>query len=129
MRNTSEKTAMRNPNFLLIVILLASVWTAVGQTTAALRILSPKNGDKIDTDMVTVRYVLAAEVSAEETPTFNVLVDDQDPVQTSDSQYTVELAPGEHTVIVQVVDANGTPIGGAQDQVHFTVLPPPQNEP
>jgi len=86
--------------------------------------VSPKNGDKINSDRVTIRYVLAREVSVEEIPIFNLLLDDEDPVQTNDSEYTFGVMPGGHTVIVQVVDANGTPIMGAQDQVQFTVSPP-----
>jgi hypothetical protein len=115
---------MRHPKFLFFTILAALVCAAAGQTTAALRIVSPRSGDQIDTDTVTIRYVLAPEVSANEVPAFNLLLDDGDPVQTNDSEYTFGVMPGEHTVIVQVVDANGTPIVGAQDRVQFTVLPP-----
>ena len=116
---------MRNITCVLLSIVIPTlVCVAVGQTTGALHIVSPKNGDKVNSDRVTIRYVLAREVSAEEIPTFNLLLDDEDPVQTNDSEYTFGVMPGEHTVIVQVVDANGTPIMGAQDQVQFTVSPP-----
>ena len=34
------------------------------------------------------------------------------------------LTPGAHTVTVQLVDANGTPIAGARSEVQFVVLQP-----
>ena len=115
---------MRAVRLFFFVIFAGVVCAAAGQTTAGLHILYPANGDQIDNEYVTVRYELAPEVSAAEPPNFRLLLDDEDPVDTDDSEYTFGLAPGVHTVVVLAVDANGTPIIGAQDNVQFTVVPP-----
>jgi hypothetical protein len=121
---------MRHLKVATLLILAALVCVAVAQTVAGagLRILSPKSGEKISTDFVTVQYEAATGVTAAGRPTFRVRLDSSDPVNTTDTEYTCTgLAPGTHTVTVQVVDANGTPIVGAQGQVQFTVLSPQQN--
>ncbi len=121
---------MRSYKPLLLVLLAALACIAVAQTAPpspapALHILAPKSGDKIDTNFITVSYELASPVSAASTPTFQLRLDSQDPVQTTDTRYTFTgIAPGAHTVSVRVVDANNTPIPGVQSQVQFTVLPP-----
>jgi hypothetical protein len=61
-------------------------------------------------------------------PTFEVRLDTQDPVQISDTSYAFTgLRPGNHTVSVQALDANGTPIPNTQQQVQFTVVAPTQS--
>jgi hypothetical protein len=46
-------------------------------------------------------------------------------VRTSDASYTFNgLTPGTHDVVVQVVDANGTPISGTRNEVEFEVVNP-----
>jgi hypothetical protein len=119
---------MRSLTFPILALVAGLVYVALGQTTAGVSIVSPRNGDIIQNEVVTIRYVLAPGVSAEEVPTINLVLDNADPVQTNSSEYTFELMPGQHTVIVQLLDANGTPIMGARDQVQFTVVPP-RNKP
>ena len=121
---------MRSHKRFMLVLLAAVACIAIAQTAPpspapALHILTPKSGDKINTNFVAVSYELASPVSAASTPTFQLRLDNQDPVQTTDTQHTFTgIAPGTHTVSVQVVDANNTPLPGVQSQVQFTVLPP-----
>jgi hypothetical protein len=91
-----------------------------------LRILSPKLGEKIGTSDVIVRYELTnTHADASGFPTFRVQLDGRDPVETTDtSQNFSGVAPGAHTVTIELVDANYTPITGSQATVHFkTFLP------
>jgi Flp pilus assembly protein TadG len=58
------------------------------------------------------------------TPTFQVQLDRRDPVQTTSTDQSFSgLTPGTHTVSVELVDANGTPINGSHTQIQFTVGP------
>jgi hypothetical protein len=92
--------------------------------------LTPKNGENISNNFVTVQYELSAPVSAASTPTFQLRLDNRDPVQATDTQYTFTgLAPGAHTITVHVVDANGTPLPGVQSQVQFVVQPQGRSAP
>ena len=120
---------MRRATFTTLLILGMLVCVAIAQTAGTgLRILSPKSSEKITTDFVTVQYEAAAAATASGRPTYQIRLDSNDPVRTSDPQYTFTgLAPGTHTVSVQVVDANGTQVGAAQNQVQFTVMPQQQN--
>ncbi len=53
---------------------------------------------------------------------FKLQLDGQDVGRTTDTAYTFTgLRLGMHTVTVLLVDANGTPVLGAQDQVQFWV--------
>lgn len=103
--------------------------STTGNITAAsndLRILSPKVGEKVGTSDVIVRYELTnTHADASGSPTFRVQLDGRDPVETTDtSQSFSGLAPGAHTVTIELVDANYTPITGSQAIVHFkTFLP------
>jgi hypothetical protein len=124
---------MRKFNSLVLTVLLAvlcglaAAQTNAPTTTAALRILAPKPGESLSNDFVTVQYALESPASAASTPTFQLRLDNSDPVQTTDTQYNFTgLAAGTHTVTIQVLDANGTPIPGLRNEVQFTV-PPPQN--
>ena len=120
---------------ILLIAIAALTYVAVAQTAAptptpALTILTPKNGETITNDFVTVQYELASPVSAASTPTFRLRLDNRDPVETTDTQYTFTGVPaGTHTVTVQVVDANNTPIPGVQNQVQFTVQPQARTAP
>ncbi len=113
---------------ILAVFLMGSVmgwgWQqAAPATTGAVRIVSPKPGDKLVNNFVEVRYEIAAAVSASGSPTFRVRLDGQDPVTTTDLSHTfTSLTPGAHTVTVEVVDANGTPISGSVAQIQFSVI-------
>ena len=95
---------------------------AQSQTTGALYILLPANGQRIDTRFVRVQFELVRGVSANGIPKFKVQLDKENPVVTSDTEYFFYwLTPGWHSVSVSLVDANGTPIFGAQNQVQFYV--------
>lgn len=73
--------------------------------------------------MVTVHFEMTSGVSANGIPTFRVQLNRQSPVLISDTEYDLYwLSPGWHTVAVSLVDANGTPIFGAQSQVQFEVI-------
>jgi hypothetical protein len=89
----------------------------------AMRILSPKAGEKITTNYVTVQYELSTPVSASSSPTFRLQLDGQDPIETTDTQYTFTgLTPGTHSVSIVTVDANRTPISATQRQVQFNAV-------
>jgi hypothetical protein len=95
---------------------------AITPTPGSLRILTPKNGDKVAQDFVDLAYELAAPASADSSPTFQVRLDTSEPVRTTDMRYTFTgLKPGRHTVSVEVVDANNVPVQGSRAEVHFSV--------
>jgi LPXTG-motif cell wall-anchored protein len=96
---------------------------APGQQVGPVRIVSPKSGDKLVNNFVEVRYEMAAPVSAASTPTFRLRLDGRDPITTTDLSHTfTNLSTGPHTVTVEVVDANGTPINGSVAQIQFSVV-------
>lgn len=106
---------------------------AMGQAPAApanmasqsIRILSPKSGQKITQDYIDARFELTNPGATVNTPTFQVQLDRSDPVQTTSSDQTFNgLTPGTHTLSVELVDANGTPINGSRAQVQFVVAQP-----
>lgn len=91
---------------------------------AALRIISPRSGEKLQQNFVKVQFAQLQATS----PTFELRLDAQDPVHTSDTSYTFTgLNPGPHILIVQVVDANNTPVMGSRSEVHFSVVPQTSN--
>jgi hypothetical protein len=97
---------------------------ARAQTTRALYITSPANGAQVDGSLVRIQYELMPGISVNGIPQFRVQLDRQRPVLTSDREYILNwLSPGWHTVTVSLLDANGTPIYGAQDRVQFNVEP------
>ena len=91
--------------------------------TSALSILKPAAGEKVRANTITVTYSLANPgASAAGQPNFQLRLDAQDPVNTTATEYTFTgLQPGAHTITVQLVDANGTPVQGANAVVQFTV--------
>lgn len=92
---------------------------------SALRIVAPKPNEKLVQTSVTVQYQQVSPASASGTPTYELRLDDRDPVQTTDTTYTFDgLKPGSHDLIVQIVDANNVPISGTRSEVHFVVLGP-----
>ena len=98
---------------------------AVAQTQIqqGVRIVSPKAGDKLVHDFVDVTYEVATPVSAASTPTFRLRLDGRDPVTTTDLSHTfTNLTAGAHTVTVEMVDANGTPVPGSLSQIEFNVV-------
>ena len=120
---------LRTTLFLACMTGLAVLSLAQG-ISPALRIISPKAGEKTANNYVNVQYELAAPATASSAPTFRVQLDGHDPIETTDTQYTFTgLAPGAHVVSIVAVDANSTPINGTQAQVEFSVaqpqVPPP----
>jgi LPXTG-motif cell wall-anchored protein len=116
---------------LLVVLLVFGLGALAAQQTAtpALKILMPRNGEKISTSFVDVRYELLTPAVASGTPEFLVQLDARDPVRTNDTQHTfTNLSAGQHLVSVEAVDANGTPILGTRTQVKFNVLPSPATQ-
>lgn len=92
---------------------------------SALKIVAPKPNEKLAQTSVTVQYQQVSPASAAGTPTYELRLDDRDPVQTTDTSYTFNgLKPGSHDLIVQVVDANNVPISGTRSEVHFVVAGP-----
>lgn len=90
----------------------------------SVRIVSPQNGQKIRDNYVDVRFELTNPGATVNTPTFQVQLDGRDPVQTTSTDQTFNgLKPGTHTISVQLVDANGTPIMGSRAQIQFIVTP------
>lgn len=89
-----------------------------------LRIISPRNGERVRQTFVNVQYELTnSGASAAGTPNFQLKLDGRDPVTTnSTSQTFTGLTPGPHILAVQLVDANGTPVAGARSEVQFVVL-------
>ncbi len=94
-----------------------------------LRILSPKLGEKIGSSAVDVRYELTnTNADAAASPTYRVQLDGRDPSETLDTEYNFTgLAPGAHSVTIELVDANHTPIAGSRAVVHFTTFVPGAN--
>jgi len=102
--------------------------TPAGPTTpaSAVKILEPKAGARLTVNFVQLRYDLENAASASGTPTFRLRLDARDPVDTTDTVYTFTgLAPGPHSVSITVIDANGVPVSGTQNEVRFTVAAAP----
>ena len=91
--------------------------------TTGVQIVSPQPGDKLVNDFVEVRYEVAPGMSAAGTPTFRIRLDEREPITTTDLSHTfTDLTAGAHTVTVELVDANGTPISGSVAQIQFSVI-------
>jgi hypothetical protein len=128
------------PNFCMAVlkigrrfhIALAAVFAlslfGVAQTapaTSSVRILAPKPGEVLNNNFVLVKYEVVQPASAAGSPTFQVQLDARDPILTTDQQQNFTgLQPGRHTILVQIVDANNTPVAGSRAEVQFTVAQP-----
>ena len=101
----------------LLALIAVAAWphAASAQLPSNLRVITPQNGQTISTDFIDVRYELVnPTVSAASPPNFELQLDDQSPVQTDSTDYTFTgLKPGRHTVLIKLVDANGTPILGS----------------
>jgi hypothetical protein len=101
--------------------------TAAMQNTPAVRFVTPQPGEKIQQSAVTVRYAIdQPQAVAASTPAFNLRLDGRDPVRTEEKESTFTgLAPGAHTLAIEIVDANGTPVPGTHSEIQFTVAPEP----
>jgi hypothetical protein len=99
----------------------------VPQNVSAVRFLTPQPGEKLQQSAVTVRYAIdQPQIVAASTPRFKVRLDGREPVETTEKEATFTgLAPGNHTLAVEVVDANGTPVQGTHTEIQFTVAPEP----
>jgi hypothetical protein len=93
--------------------------------SSAIRILTPVANQKVSgTNVVNVRFEIVSPAASAGTPNFLVQLDGNDPVRTSTMEQTFTgLAPGTHSVTVQLVDANDTPISGSRAVVQFVVAP------
>ena len=94
--------------------------------SSAIKILSPKAGEKLTSSALSVTYELLNDgISAAGSPNYRLQLDSRDPVETTSTDYSFSgLAPGKHVLTVDVVDANHTPIMGSQTQVQFTTANP-----
>ena len=96
--------------------------TAAAQDSLV-HILSPVPSQQLSTNYVDVNYELVNPGVSGGSPDFQVQLDGREPVSTKDTTYTFTgLTPGQHTVIVQLVDANGTPVTGGRSMVVFFVV-------
>lgn len=91
-------------------------------SSSAIKILSPKAGEKVASSAISVQYELLNDgISAAGSPTYRLQLDSRDPVETTGTDYSFSgLKPGKHVLTVEVVDANHTPIMGSQTRVQFT---------
>ncbi len=95
----------------------------VAAQNSLLRILSPVPSQRLSTSYVDVNFELVNPGISGGSPEFQVQLDGRDPVSTQDTTCTFTgLTPGEHTVVVQLVDANGTPVTGGRSTVVFFVI-------
>ncbi|HUN88941.1 MAG TPA: hypothetical protein VMU28_09125 [Terriglobales bacterium] len=99
---------------------------AVMAASDHLRITSPTIGERIPGSQITARYEITDPAAdAAPSPTFSIQLDGRDPSETLDNSYTFNgLAPGAHSIIVQLVDANHNPLSGSQAIVHFKTYTP-----
>lgn len=121
--------------FVLVVALFApgrfSSQTLLQESVhSALRILSPKEGEVLHTNIVRCKYEQVEPASQDEAPTFQLQLDDQDPVRTIQTEYTFTgLKEGRHVILIMVLDANNFPIPGTRNEVHFVVSLPKPGQP
>lgn len=104
---------------------------AVMAASDHLRITSPTIGERIPGSQITARYEITDPAAdAAPSPTFSIQLDGRDPSETLDNSYTFNgLAPGAHSIIVQLVDANHNPLSGSQAIVHFKTYTPGAENP
>ena len=88
-----------------------------------LRMNTPKANETLAQNFVHVTFQLTNRGASPATsPSFTIQLDGNDPVTTSETDYTFTgLAPGAHTVTVTLVDANGSPIANSSVSTKFTV--------
>ena len=93
--------------------------------TSAVRILRPSSGQALANNFVMIRFELVRPNPAGGDNNFVIQLDSRDPVNTSENEYTFTgMRPGQHTISIIEVDANGTPLPDARAEVHFTVKSP-----
>ena len=90
--------------------------------SSLVHILSPVPSQQLNINYVDVNYELVNPGGSGGSPQFQVQLDGRDPVATQDTTCTFTgLTPGQHTITVQLVDANGTPVTGGRSTVVFFV--------
>lgn len=115
----------------IVLTALAGAWApaADGQTAApaaALRIVAPKPGERLQQTFVTVQYQLTNPGIAAGSPQYRVQLDNRDPVVTTATETTfTSVTPGSHSLTVDLVDANKTPVNGSAANLNFTTVAPP----
>jgi hypothetical protein len=94
-------------------------------TSASVRIRTPVADEKfIHTTSVKVRFDVIGPVPSAGTPNFLVQLDGDEPVRTSNMEQTFsDLAPGTHSVSVQLVGDNNTPNTDSRADVQFEIAP------
>lgn len=123
----------RRIKVLLLAGLLAFALSAVAQmgeigaptsSTTGIRVLTPKIGQKFNTNIVGVHFELTNPRAVAATmPDFRLQMDNTDPIIISTSEYTFTgLSAGDHTLKIELIDANNTPVAGTHVAVPFTVL-------
>jgi hypothetical protein len=123
---------MMKPKSLAVILAMmvlagiaAAQAVASGAAPPAVRILAPKPDEKLSQSAVTVQFQLDNPGMAGGSPNFSVQLDNRDPIVTPQtSQDSTGLTPGPHIVVVQLVDANNTPIAGTRAETQFTVSTP-----
>jgi hypothetical protein len=128
---------MKNFRIVVLVLLMAiaapfvahhRAWARQTVQQSGLRIVSPKPGETLAQTFVAVQYQPLAPPAAG-MPTYELRLDNRDPVQTTDTSYTFDgLKPGSHDLIVQIVDANGTPVANTRSEVKFVTANPSPGE-
>ena len=115
----------------IVLTALAGAWAQAtdGQTAApaaALRIVAPKPGERLQQTFVTVQYQLTNPGITAGSPQYRVQLDNRDPVVTTATETTfTSVTPGSHSLTVDLVDANNTPINGSATNLNFTTVAPP----
>ncbi len=96
-----------------------------GNTQSALRIVSPAAGQMLNQSFVVVKFELTNPGISGGSPNFRVQLDGRDPVITTFTEYTFTgLRPGEHTLTVDLVDANNNPVPSTRSEIRFNVAQP-----
>lgn len=95
-------------------------------TNRYIKVLSPRVDEKIGSSIVTIRFQLANNgISADTSPNFRVQLDSRDPIQTTSTEQSFTgLAPGQHVLTIDLVDANHTSIPQGHVDVRFSTFTP-----
>lgn len=99
--------------------------TQAGPTHApALKIVLPRPGEHIPGTFVTVKYeVNSPKGTSSNLTTFELKLDGREGVQTIDHEHTFTgLSEGAHTVSIDVLDKEGSPVSGTHSTIDFIVL-------
>lgn len=94
------------------------------QAAPLVRILTPPPGTLLAQPSVTIEYKLT-NPAAGTSPNFRVQLDNRNPLIVATTRATLtDVEPGQHTVTVDLVNANNVPVAGARAEVSFDILPP-----